>query len=141
MKDTPAFATNVTFEPVTCPQSDRSIPMTFSIWAQSTVTLWEKFLKRPFASPLDEPIYMQAQDTLSLRRDLYVEEKTFSLYLLLPVDRQKLLTATGTVCIDHKFYFFDPDEGEDAKLYEYSLDPAVLEPTATLTIDVQPESP
>ncbi len=95
------------------------------------MTSWQSLLATPFVRPLDYSLNMTLGDTFNYTQQLTsgVEghHSVLMLYLLLRADRTRVLNQTGTVCIDNKYYFFDPTEGEDIKLYEYSLDPSVLE--------------
>lgn len=49
------------------------------------------------------------------------------LYLQVSFNQSRNLSSIGIVAIDNKYYFFDSNESEDINLYEFALDPSVLE--------------
>lgn len=93
--------------------------------------LWPNLLASPFVTELSQPMYLvPGMDVLNLQQTLTVDNARLDLFLVYRPEVQEHITHGGSVCIDNKYYWFNPNGPEDAKLYEYSLDPATIEPNS-----------
>ena len=127
MKDMLPFATNDTGKLEVVLPFDPSSVRISPIWVLYTRSFWLRFLKTPVVRQLDYDVPLTSGDVFNYTQVIHFDgEESLTLHRQLQPTRTTVLTHAGTVAIDGKYYFFDPNEGEDVKLYEYSFDPSVL---------------